>query len=73
MAICVLGRIESEPIMLCLPFAGLGSLDRYLQSNIVLNSLKLREMIHIAIQVASAFCYLRDLGVVHRDLAARNV
>ena len=33
-------------------------------SNVVLNALKPREMIHFAIQVASAFCYLGDLGVV---------
>lgn len=54
--------VEGEPYLMCLELLTLGSLDKYLSSETVSNSLSLREQICFAIEVCAAFCYLHSVG-----------
>ena len=71
--VSLLGLVVSDPYLLCLEFISLGSLDRYLQSELVCNGLCAQDIIGFSIEVCSGLCYLTEIGIVHRDIAARNI
>ena len=64
---------RSEPTMLVLEYMHIGSLEEFLQSPIVKDSLTSVSLVRMAIDISAGMNYLANAGFVHRDLAARNI
>ena len=58
-----------EPLLIILEYCENGSMDVFLQKNII----DLHEQIRMSIECAEGMAYLASLGFIHRDLASRNV
>lgn len=58
---------------MCLEFMELGNLKGFLSTDKIRGTLTERDMIMMALDVASGMHYVGTMGLVHRDLAARNV
>ena len=61
---------KEEPVFIITEFMKHGNLLKYLRGN---GELNLRQLIHMAEQVAAGMAYLEEQNVIHRDLAARNI
>lgn len=62
-----------SPFLMVLELAPLGPMISYLQDPVAQQSLSIRQILVLMLQVSMGMQYLESKNYVHRDLAARNV